>query len=211
MGLSLADYLGFVLIALVATATPGPAVLLAVTNALRHGMKRTAVAILGNVAGILFLAGVSSLGLSAIIQTSDIAFTLVKWLGGLYLVFLGIKMWRSQPTKFDVPEGEPTTPQTSLWRLFGRAFLVAVSNPKAIAFCTALFPQFIDPSAPMAGQFTLLAATFGLMSFLFLMLYASLAYRSKRWLGHRNGLLWFNRATGGLFVGLGAALTAVER
>lgn len=209
--MSLTNYLGFLLIALIATATPGPAVLLAITNALRHGMKRTSVAILGNVTGILLLASLSSLGLSAIIYTSDLAFNLVKWGGGLYLIYLGIKMWRNQTVQLNLADGATDVDEISLWRLYGQALLVAVSNPKAIAFCTALFPQFIDPAQPMLGQFTLLAATFGVLSFVFLMFYSSLAYRSKHWLGNSRGLLWFNRATGGLFVGLGAALTAVER
>ncbi len=209
--MSLENYIGFLIIALIATAVPGPAVLLAITNALRHGMKRTAVAIMGNVTGILLLAGVSALGLSAVIQTSELAFTAVKWLGGFYLVYLGVKMWRSPSAQLNPNDELPVSSRTSLWRLYGQALLVAVSNPKAIAFCTALFPQFIDPAAPMAWQFTLLAATFGLLSFVFLMLYAGLAQRSKHWLGHRGGMQWFNRVTGGLFVGLGAALTTIER
>jgi len=209
--MTLENHMAFLLIALVATAVPGPAVLLAITNALRHGMKRTTVAILGNVTGILLLAALSALGLSAVIQTSELAFMLVKWLGGLYLIYLGIKMWRSHMGSLDSTAEVAISDRVSLRRLFGQALLVAVSNPKAIAFCTALFPQFIDPAVPMAGQFALLASTFGLLSFLFLMLYAGLARHSKQWLDNSGGLPWFNRLTGGLFVGLGAALTTVQR
>jgi threonine/homoserine/homoserine lactone efflux protein len=207
--MGIADYLAFMLIALLATATPGPAVLLAVTNAVTLGMRRTLIAILGNVAGILLLAALSSIGLGALIHTSETVFLLVKWIGGLYLIYLGVRLWRSGLGRFPA-EGVAVASRTPA-KLFFQAFTVAVSNPKAIAFCTALFPQFVEPTAAMLPQFALLAGTFGLLSFTFLCSYALLASRSSGWLQNTGWSVRLNRITGGLFIGLGSLLITAER
>ncbi|WP_275098975.1 LysE family translocator [Sedimenticola hydrogenitrophicus] len=207
--MALTDYLTFLLIALIATATPGPAVLLAVTNALTLGMRRTLIAILGNVTGIVLLAALSSIGLGALLHTSETVFQLVKWTGGLYLIYLGVRLWRSGLGRFPA-EGVAVASRSPV-NLFFQAFTVAVSNPKAIAFCTALFPQFVEPTAAMLPQFALLAATFGLLSFTFLFGYAFLASRSGGWLQNTDWSGRFNRITGGLFVGLGSLLLTAER
>ncbi|MCW8903006.1 LysE family translocator [Sedimenticola sp.] len=207
--MELTDYLTFLLIALVATASPGPAVLLAVTNAVTLGMRRTLVAIMGNVTGIVLLAALSSIGLGALIHASETLFQLVKWIGGLYLIYLGIRLWRSGLGRLPV-EGVCVASRSPV-RLFFQAFMVAVSNPKAIAFCTALFPQFVEPTTAMLPQFTLLAGTFGLLSFTFLCGYALMASRSSGWLQNTDWSVRFNRITGGLFVGLGSLLIAGER
>ena len=206
--MSVAEYVTFLTIALVATASPGPAVLLAMTNAVTLGLRLTLVAILGNVCGILLLAVLSSIGLGALLQTSESLFLLVRWIGGLYLVYLGVRLWRAGGLAIPA-DGVPV----GRWRrhplrLFLQAFMVAVSNPKAIAFCTALFPQFVEPGPGMWSQFALLAASFGLLSFTFLGAYAVLASRSRRW---ANGIVCgrgFSRFTGGLFVGFGSLMLA---
>ncbi|MCW8908000.1 MAG: LysE family translocator [Sedimenticola sp.] len=204
--MSVAEYLTFLTIALVATASPGPAVLLAMTNAVTLGLRLTLVAILGNVTGILLLAVLSSIGLGALLQTSESLFLLVRWVGGLYLVYLGIRLWRSGGLTIPA-DGVPV----GRWRrhplrLFLQAFMVAVSNPKAIAFCTALFPQFVEPGPGMWHQFVLLAFSFGLLSFTFLGAYAVLACRSRDWANGIVGGRRFSRFTGGLFVGFGSLM-----
>lgn len=209
--MGLTEYLAFLLIALVATVTPGPAVLLAMTNAVTLGLRLTLIAILGNVSGILLLAVLSSIGLGALLQTSEQLFMLVKWIGGLYLIYLGVRLWRSGGVSADA-DGIPA----GRWRrhplrLYLQAFMVAISNPKAIAFCTALFPQFVKPGAAMWSQFALLAGIFGLLSFAFLTAYALLACRSRRWANGIVGSSRFNRVTGGLFVGFGSLMVASGR
>lgn len=206
-----AEYITFLTIALVATASPGPAVLLAMTNAVTLGLRLTLIAILGNVTGILLLAAFSSLGLGTLLQTSEHLFLLVRWVGGLYLIYLGIRLWRSGGVVIPA-DGMPV----GRWRrhplrLYLQAFMVAVSNPKAIAFCTALFPQFVEPGAAMWSQFALLAGSFGLLSFTFLTGYAMLAGRSRRWANGIVGSSRFNRVTGGLFVGFGSLMVVGNR
>jgi threonine/homoserine/homoserine lactone efflux protein len=161
------------------------------------------------VLGVILLAAVTSAGLGALIQTSELVFQLVKWVGGLYLIYLGVRLWKMQVTP--VPESGATRKSPTQRQLFRQAFIVAVTNPKAIAFITALFPQFIEPTALMAPQFALLAGTFGLLSFLFLLGYALLASRSSRCFLTSHLMRRFNRVSGGLFVGLGSLLITTER
>ncbi len=207
------EYLTFLLIVIVTTLSPGPAVLLAVTNGAIHGPRRTAVAILGNVAALMVMAAVSALGLGALLLASTTLFTAVKWIGGIYLVYLGIKIWRSKTLVFDenvADRGALHTFSTS-FKLFQQAFLVAIGNPKAIAFFTALFPQFIDPSLTLMPQFVLLAGTFAFFSFAFLMAYALLSSQARRWLGRPRNGKFFQRLSGGTFVGLGIGMMATQR
>ena len=207
--MGLTEYLAFLLIAVVATASPGPAVLLAVTNAVTHGIRPTVIAILGNVLGVILLAAITSAGLGALMQTSELVFQFVKWVGGIYLIYLGVRLWTMQVAPFPASGAARKSPTQR--QLFRQAFIVAVTNPKAIAFITALFPQFIEPTALMAPQFALLAGTFGLLSFLFLLGYALLASRSSRWFLQSQLRQRFNRVSGGLFVGLGSLLITTER
>lgn len=206
-------YLAFLAIVIATTLSPGPAVLLAITNGALYGPQRTVIAILGNISALMLMAGISALGLGAVLLASTALFTVLKWLGGLYLVYLGVRIWRSKTLVFDeaaarrcaAPRG--ATPA----RLYQQAFLVALSNPKAIAFFTALFPLFIDTARPVAPQFALLAFTFAFFSFLFLTGYAVLSSRARRWLSRpRNGKL-FQRLSGGTFIGLGLGMLATQR
>ncbi len=207
--MGLTEYLAFLLIAIVATASPGPAVLLAVTNAVTHGIKPTVFAILGNVLGVILLAAITSAGLGALMQASELVFQLVKWGGGIYLIYLGLRLWVQQVTP--IPRSVAARNSPTQRQLFRQAFIVAVTNPKAIAFITALFPQFIEPTVLMLPQFALLAGTFGLLSFLFLLGYALLASRSSRWLLQNHLRRRFNRVSGGLFVGFGSLLITTAR
>ena len=206
------EYLTFLFIVILTTLSPGPAVLLAVTNGALHGPRRTAVAILGNVSGLMLMAAISATGLGAVLLASATLFTALKWLGGLYLIYLGIRMWRSKTLLFDTDVAERCSLRNgSTWRLFQQAFFVAISNPKAIAFFVALFPQFIDPTRSLAPQFLLLAGTFAFFSFTSLMGYALLSSKARLWLSRpRIGKL-FQRGTGAAFVGLGAGMISAQR
>lgn len=205
-------YLAFLAIVIVTTLSPGPAVLLAITNGALYGPRRTAVAILGNVSALMLMAGTSALGLGALLLASTALFTALRWLGGLYLVYLGVKIWRSRTLIFDetVARRSALRPNPGLARLYRQAFLVALSNPKAIAFFTALFPLFIAPDRPVIPQFALLALTFACFSFLILMGYAVLSSQARRWHSRpRNGKL-FQRLSGGIFIGFGLGLIATQ-
>jgi threonine/homoserine/homoserine lactone efflux protein len=203
-------YLLFLSICVATVASPGPAVFLAIKNGLTHGFKRTVFAVLGNLSALFIMMGISVAGLGAIILASATLFNSLKIAGGLYLIYLGIKLLRAKPMKLELAKVETSEP-VPLANLYREAFLVSITNPKAIAFCTALFPQFIDPSQAIVPQFSVLAGTFGACSFFFLSLYAAIAAKLRPQLAKEAVLRWFNRLTGLAFMGFGLGLLAGVR
>ena len=202
------DYLIFLGICIVATASPGSAVFLSIKNGATYGFASALIGVVGNVVAMLTLASVSAAGLGTIILASPALYTAIKIIGGLYLIYLGIKAWCSKPASHAKNTESLITSKPSKTKLLSESYFVGISNPKAIAFYTALFPQFINLDKPVFLQFALLASTFALCSFLFLTVYVVLASKLRRHLEKENTLAWFNRITGGVFIGFGAALVS---
>lgn len=206
--MSLENWLIFCSIAFVATVTPGPAVLLVTSHSLSQGPLRSVATILGNISGLFCMSLASVMGLSSLIMYSTNAFLVVKVIGALYLIYLGVRLWRQG---FNLSAGTVAKAQkTSLLRLYMQGVMVSLTNPKAIAFTTALFPQFIDASAPLAWQFSVLVLTFMLFSFGCLLGYAIVSSRAKA----RSAAIgagasagrWLGKLFGSAFVGSGLAL-----
>lgn len=191
------------------TLTPGPNGLLSLTHGARYGLRPTIWTVLGGAAGFLLLIAASLAGMGALLAASEQAFTIAKWLGGGYLVWLGVQLWRAPaPVLALRPEGAaPERARPS--RLFGQGFLVAASNPKALIFFAAFLPQFIVPGSSFALQLLLLGGTFLLVEIVYELCLAGLAQRVVPWLG-RHGR-WFNRGAGGTFIGIGLALATTSR
>ena len=169
------SWLMYLPLVIVATATPGPAVYYIVTNASLHGWRKAGFAALGNITGLLVLGAVAVTGLGSILKTSTVIFNVVKYAGAAYLAYLGLKMIFQREMDFSKMVNHTNIPDTSGGKIFLQALGVALSNPKAIVFLTALFPQFIIINRPLASQFTMLIATLMSFSFFFLMGYALLA------------------------------------
>ncbi|MBU6950290.1 MULTISPECIES: LysE family translocator [unclassified Hahella] len=205
------EYLIFLAIVATAIASPGPAVFLAVKNGAKYGLKGASVSITGNVTAVLLLAAVSALGLGSAILASATLFTIIKVLGGLYLIYLGVKAWRSTGALPIDADGEVSTLTYSRWELYREGFLTGISNPKAIAFFTALFPQFIDVSKPFIQQFPPLALTFAVCSFGFLSFYAALSTRLRAYLRKEKIMNRFNKITGGVFISFGLVMAGSSR
>ena len=144
--LSAATLALFALVALVAIATPGPTVLLALTNGSRFGVRRSLPGMLGAVVSDFVLVGAVALGLGALLAASEFWFSVLKWVGAAYLAWIGWKMLRSNGA-LQVPEPGMADAEAAPRRVFAKSFLVAVTNPKGYLFCSALLPQFIDPAA----------------------------------------------------------------
>lgn len=203
------DYLLFFTICVVATFSPGPAVLLAIKNSASYGVGKSIAGILGNVTAMVTMASLSALGLSAILAASESLFVVVKIVGGVYLVYLGIKTWVSTlPDKVSL---DSAYQKKSHKYLFIEAYLVGITNPKALVFYSALFPQFIDMENSITQQFTMLTLTFALLSFTALLTYAVIASRLSGWLKRENIRKAFNKVTGGIFVGFGVSLIASNK
>jgi len=193
----------FIIVALIATFSPGPAVLLAVSNGANHGIKLALVGILGNVLAMVFYAALASLGLGVILETGGkVALIVVQILGGLYLAYIGS---RSIFSKKAMKEHEKEYLRPSIRHVFFSAITVGLSNPKAIIFFSALYPQFIDISTNYLIQATLLTVIFAFCSFSALFIYASIASKFLGKSGEKL-LAMVNNVAGFLFMLLGCGL-----
>ena len=201
------EYLVFLGICIAITFSPGPATFTAIKNGASYGLKYSIIGICGNEVALMLMAAISVAGLGAVIMASTILFTILKTLGGLYLAYLGVKMIMSNPSTLTEEKNELKTKINGV-SLFVESFLVGISNPKAMAFLIAFFPQFIDPTQPVLWQFAVLGLTFMVCSFSALVIYAIAATQLSAYLKQALILKWFNRVTGGIFIGFGVSLIA---
>ena len=147
------------------------------------------------------IIALSMFGIGALLKTSLVWLTVMKWVGGAYLVWLGIQVWRSPPIGIEVRgSAEPRAG----WSLFRQGALSALTNPKGLLFFAAFLPQFIDPARSLFVQFVIMAGTFAVIEIATEMFIASMAHRISPWL-RRVGRR-FNQACGGVFVAIGVAL-----
>lgn len=202
-------WLIYVAAVFVLTVTPGPSVLMCITTAVHHGTRRTLFSALGSITAVVGIMALSALGLGAILAASEAAFSVVKLLGAAYLSYLGISTFFSPSSDIHLSNQAPVA--ASRARLFVRGFLVGASNPKALLFFGALFPQFIDPSSPRLPQFLVLGATFVCFELFWLMFYASFAARAKAWIQRPRRAKLFNRITGAVFLLAAGFLAASKR
>jgi threonine/homoserine/homoserine lactone efflux protein len=206
--MTLQSWLMYLALVIIATSTPGPAVLYITTNSTLHGWKKSIFAALGNITGLFCLGIISVTGLGSILKASEILFNVVKYAGAIYLIYLGLKMICQGNSGFVTIKDRSMVRNISSKKIFFQALLVALSNPKAIIFLTALFPQFININQPLMSQFGLLITALMFFSFSFLMLYALLAHKAGNWLKNQNRLKIFNRTSGSVFIGFGFILAA---
>lgn len=197
-------WLAFFSIAFLAAAIPGPAILLVVTHSLQHGFFRSLMAVAGNVSGLFTMSACSILGLSALVAYSATAFTLIKVLGAIYLLYLGIKLWRTGVRLNDIEESN--TASFSAWRLYTQGVLISLTNPKAIIFTSALFPQFIDLNQPLLAQFSLLVFTLMFCSFICLAFYSLLSQKLKSGSKRYISASLLGKLFGSTFITAGGAL-----
>jgi threonine/homoserine/homoserine lactone efflux protein len=205
--MTFATWLAFLAASIVLLLIPGPTVLLVVSYALTQGRK-VAVAMAAGVALGDFTAMTLSLGgLGALLLASAAFFTVLKWIGAAYLVYLGIRLWRAPPALPDV--AEEATPRTR--GIFAHAFAVTALNPKSIAFFVAFVPQFVDHARPLLPQFVVMEATFVVLATVNALAYALAADRLRGRIRKPGVLTWMNRAGATCLVGMGAATAAFAR
>lgn len=202
-------WLVFVALSLLPAVSPGPGVMLALSNTLRFGRNATLASASGNAFGLVLLGYAVALGFGAIMAASAIAFTVLKIIGAAYLIFLGIKIWRDKTT-FQMQDGVLTA-RKSGWKLFLEAFLVSITNPKAILVITALFPQFMHKGRIDLLEITILSVTYAALCFANHAAIAFAGGHMRRFLTSAKRMLWVRRVTGTLFVGFGTALAAASR
>ena len=209
------SWLLFSAIALIATITPGPAIMLVSANSSSYGVRKSIYTILGNISGLFCMSLMAVLGLSTLILCSAPIFFTLKIIGALYLIYLGLKMWRNGIS------GNRNTSSDAMrlsvaprnFKLYMQGVFLSLSNPKAIAFTTALFPQFIQPELPLAPQFIILVSTFMFFSFSCLLGYSILARKAKKQFEERNyySQTIVGKVFGTIFIGSGVALAVATR
>jgi threonine/homoserine/homoserine lactone efflux protein len=208
----LSTYLLYLAAVALLVLTPGPTMLMCMTSSLQQGPRHAMAAVAGSVSAVLCVMLLSALGLGALLAASANAFWLLKTVGAGYLIWLGVKTFRSRATVFD-SLGSAQAPVVPLpvRRLYVQGLMVGASNPKAILFFTAFFPQFLNPNAAWAPQFAVLAGSFIVFEFSVLSLCAVGVARLAPVLRESQRMQWFNRVSGGLFALMGGLLLLSRR
>lgn len=201
----------FVVMTFVVSATPGPNMLLVMSHAARFGMRPALATMAGCMSALMCMVSISAAGVGALLHTFPAVFDALRYLGAAYLAWLGYKLWRAGvPEVADPTEGAQPRPLRSAGSFYRQGLAVAASNPKAIVFAAAFFPQFIQPEQPALMQFGILLATFTVIEVSWYLVYALSGHKLSRFLQQSHVMKRFNRVTGGVFVGF-AALMAASR
>lgn len=187
---------------------PGPNNMVALGNSARFGFAHAYLASLGRVPAFALMIAMVAVGLGVVLSASELFFTLLKWLGAAYLVWLGIRMMRAPVVLSSLSGAGVKEP---LRRLATREFLVAASNPKAIVTFTAFFPQFLVPGGDFVLQMTLMGAAFILFEAMAVAVYAFAGARVGALAGTVQRMRWVNRISGGALIGAGIMLAFARR
>ena len=197
----------FLLMATATVFSPGPGVVMTLSNALRFGWRSSFGGILGIACGALLVATISATSLGVVLATSAFAFSVMKLLGAGYLLYLAFKLWRSPPPKLDAPVAR----EGGLRARFLAALWLQLTNPKAIVFFLSVFPQFIEADAPYVPQFVLLVLSYALLVVVIHCGYALTAQRARQWLATPRGGVLMNRVSAACFLCFGAMLATAKR
>jgi threonine/homoserine/homoserine lactone efflux protein len=185
---------------------PGPTILLVVSYALGQGWRSALPMAVGVALGDFTAMTLSILGVGALLATSATVFTLLKWVGAAYLVWLGIKLWQACETL----DGTPRTNAASALKMLGHAWVVTALNPKSITFFVAFLPQFLDPRADFWAQMLVVETTFLALAFANVLGYALVATRARMVVQRPQAMRIVNRAGGSLLIGAGVAAIGLK-
>ena len=200
------NFLLYILISAITVSSPGPGVILTLSNIIRYNFITAFSGILGIVTGIFIVSVISVTSIGILLATSATAFTIMKFIGAAYLIYLGIKLWRAPTPEFDFNKQGS---EQSLLKHFIEGLTITLLNPKAIFFFMSLFPQFIDLSKNYTLQFTYLTLTFCGLIIIIHTIYAFFAHAARKWLSSVKGRKNMNRTSGSAFIlfGLGLGYT----
>lgn len=192
----------FVLVSL----TPGMCMTLSMSLGMTIGVRRTFWMMAGELIGVGLVAVMAVVGVAAIMLSAPMVFTLFKWAGGLYLMWLGVELWRSRG-KLAIPEtGASANVLARPLQLAAQGFFTAVANPKGWAFFMVLLPPFLDGSRPLAPQLSILVAAILVIELLSLILYAAGGKTLSKLLSNGRNVRLINRLAGTLMMGVGVWL-----
>lgn len=201
-------WLAFLGAAIAISVAPGAAMIQSMATGITHGVRRGYWSIAGLEIGLMVQLAIVALGLGAVLAASATAFTVVKWIGVGYLIYLAIRQWRTASTIFTEPKGLPGEARISLLL---RGFLVNVTNPKGLVFLIAVLPPFVTPSAPLLPQYTVIGLTMVAVDLVVMGLYTGLAARLMRLLHTARRRATLSRVFSGLFATAALGLSLMRR
>jgi homoserine/homoserine lactone efflux protein len=207
----LSTWIAFVLAAVVIAISPGSGAVLSMAQGLAYGVRKASATVLGLQLGLLLVFGIAGAGVGSLLLASEFAFSVVKTIGALYLIYLGVSQWRAKaatPVAVDaaVPAQHPPFARRVL-----TGFLTNATNPKGIIFMVAVLPQFISQHAPLLPQLLILGLTMVTIDTVVMHGYALLAASMQRYFRDPRAVRKQNRFFGGVLVFMGGALFFVKR
>lgn len=208
--MSFEHWFAFAAASAVLLAIPGPTILLVISYALGHGRKIAGATVAGVALGDFTAMTASMLGLGALLATSAAIFTVLKWVGAAYLVWLGVKLWKA-PVGNDSGSTLETSPAERPLRIFVHTYAVTALNPKSILFFVAFLPQFLDLSRPLFAQMAIFETTFLILATINAALYAWLAAAAGSTIRKPNVRRIVNRLGGSLLIGAGLLTAGLKR
>ena len=204
--MTIETWLAFVAASTILLLIPGPTILTVISHSVAHGKHAVMPLVLAVALGDSTALFFSLAGLGAVLANSAFWFTLIKWLGGVYLLYLGIKLLKSRPS---LPQRSASAVPKSRWTLFGNTWLITTLNPKGIVFFVAFLPQFLNPAESVSSQLWVLSVTFVVLATLNASLYAIFAGAARQVLSSPVAQKRFNLTGGSLLCTAGIwALTA---
>jgi threonine/homoserine/homoserine lactone efflux protein len=207
------------------SAAPGPNMLLIMNQSVRFGLRASIYSMAGCMTALMIMFTMSALGLGVILQNAPTVFDALRWAGALYLAYLGYKVWTAPVTPVSIVENDETDTSYiknnsalgnknagyNAFNLYKTGFFTAGSNPKALLFAAALLPQFIQADSPQVPQLVILLATFSVLEILWYFIYALGGLSMAQQLRKPNILRWFNRVTGGAFIGFAGVMAVIKQ
>lgn len=189
--------------------SPGPGAILSMATGLTHGVRRSYWTISGLETGLMLQLTLVAVGLGAALSKSVLAFTIIKWLGVAYLIYLAVKQWRTASINLDtqLDRGSDRRP----FAMYTRGLLVNITNPKGLVFLLAVVPQFVDPTAPLLPQYLVIGVTMTIVDLIVMGCYAGLASRLIRVLSSARQQKVLNRTFSGLFAAAAVGLSLMRR
>ncbi|EKO3944872.1 homoserine/homoserine lactone efflux protein [Vibrio fluvialis] len=199
-------WLAYVATAIVFSLAPGSGTVNSISNGLSYGTRKSLASIAGLQIGLAIHIMLVGAGIGALVAQSALAFTIIKWVGAVYLVWLGIQKWRDHSSLV----ADAATQTLSAGTLLRKAVLINLTNPKSIVFLVALFPQFLDPARDQMTQLLVLGITTVTIDSFVMLGYTSLASQMGRFIRSDRIMRKINRVFGSMFMGCGALLAAAK-
>ena len=187
-------------------ALPGPSVILTIAHSISFGWRPAIATVAGETSGVAVQLLIAAVGFVSILNYAAQVFECIRWVGAVYLIYLGIKQWKSVNNPIEIHQSK-----VSKKNLFAQGLIITIPNPKCLLFIAAFLPQFIDPARPVSTQFSIIVPTFLILTFTITSVWALAADSARVFLGSRKSIRAVSKTSGGLMVLAGIGLAAARR